>query len=227
MWQRAVGPAQENGDREKAGMYQAGQAVCLALFGNTVAARRLALAALDLGKGRDVEYSAAFALELAGDSSRAQELTDDLEKRFPEDTSVQFSYLPTLRALFALGRNDPSLALKKLEPAIRFDLAFPGTAFFAKFGSLHSAYLRGVAYLAAQQGNEAAGEFKKILDHRSIVLADPVGVLAHLQLGRALALAGNKVKAKPAYQHFFTLWKDADKDIPILTQAKAEYAKLQ
>jgi tetratricopeptide (TPR) repeat protein len=226
MWQRAVSLAQYNDDRETAAMYESAAAVCEAHFGNAAAARKHALAALELGKGRDVEYGAAFALQLSGDTSRARVLADDLAKRFPEDTSVQFSYLPTLYALFALAQNDPSRAIQQLQPALPYDLAFPGTAFFAKFGSLYSIYLRGEAYLAAKKGREAAAEFRKILDHRSLVLADPVGSLGRLQLGRALSLLGDKAKARAAYRDFLRVWKDADSDIPILKEAMAEYSKL-
>ncbi len=102
----------------------------------------------------------------------------------------------------------------------------PGTAFFAKFGGLYSAYVRGQAYLQAGRGREAAAEFQKILDHRGIVLADPVGALAHLQLGRAYVVSGDRARAKNAYQEFLTLWKDADGDIPILKKARADYAAL-
>ena len=227
MWQRAVGLAQETGDRERAGTYEAAAAASEAHFGNAVVATRHALAALELGNGRDVEFGAAFALQLSGETSRARALAENLAKRFPEDTSVQFSYLPTLRALFALAQNDPSRALEELQPALPHDLAFPGTAFFAKFGALYSAYVRGEAYLAARQGAEAAVEFKKILDRRALVLADPVGALARLQLGRAIALSGDKTKAKAAYLDFLRLWKAADSDIPILKEAQAEYSKLQ
>jgi len=129
MWQHAVSLAQETGDREKAGMYEAAAAVCQAHFGNAAAATRHALAALELGKGRDVKYAAAFALQLSGDTPRARALADDLAKLFPEDTSVQFSYLPTLHALFALAQNDPFRAIAQLQPALRYDLGFPGTAF--------------------------------------------------------------------------------------------------
>jgi hypothetical protein len=103
----------------------------------------------------------------------------------------------------------------------------PGTAFFAKFGGLYPVYTRGQAYLEAQQGREAAAEFQKVLDHRGIVLADPIGPVAHLQLGRALVLSGEKDRARTAYQDFLTLWKDADADIPLLKQARAEYARLR
>jgi tetratricopeptide (TPR) repeat protein len=226
LWQRAVGLAREAGDRERAGMYEAAAAVCEAHFGNGAAATQHALAALELGKGRDVEYSAAFALELSGGAGRARALADDLSNRFPEDTSVQFSYLPTLQALFALDQNDPSRAIDQLRPALLYDLAFPGTAFLANFGTLYSAYVRGVAYLAAMRSSEAAVEFNKILDHQALVLADPVGVLARLQLGRAMVQSGDKARAKAAYRDLLKLWKDADSDMPILKEARAEYSKL-
>ena len=225
--QRAISLARHLEHWEKAALYEAAAAACEAHFGNAAAAKRRALAALKIGKGRDVEYAAAFALAVAGDSSGAQTLADDLGKRFPEDTPVQFEYLPTLGALVALARNEPSKAIELLQPALAYDFALPGTAFAANFGGLYPAYVRGEAYLAAHRGVEAAAEFQKILDHRGVVGADPVGVLAHLQLGRAFALLGDKTKAKTAYQDFLTLWKDADPDIPILQQAKAEYAELR
>ena len=175
-----------------------------------------------------MEYAAAFALALSGDSSGSQRLAEDLAKRFPEDTPVQFEYLPTLRALSAISpigrRWTRSNDWKRRFPTIS---RMPGTAFFAKFGGLYPAYMRGEAYLAAGRGQEAAAEFQKVLDHRGIVLADPIGALAHLQLGRAYVVSGDMTKAKNAYQDFLTLWKDADPDIPVLKQARAEYARLR
>ena len=185
--------------------------------------------ALELSKSRDVAFGAGFALALSGDSSRSQALTEDLSRRLPEDTRVQFTYAPTLRALLALNHSQPSKALELLQTTIPYELGSPnkgGSEFLLGAGNLYPAYVRGLAYLAAHQGAEAAGEFQKILDHRGIVLSDPIGALAHLQLGRAYALSGDKTKAKSAYQDFLTLWKDADPDIPILKQAKAEYANL-
>lgn len=236
-WRHTIERAKQAGDREKAAIYQAAEAVCEAHCGNRDQAKERARAALELGKGRDVEYAAAFALALSGDSSGAQRLTEDLAERFPEDTPVQFEYLPTLRALFALAHEAPSDAIERLQTAHPYDLAMPGTAFFAKFGGLYPAYVRGQAYLEAGRGREAAAEFQKVLDHRGIVLADPIGALARLQLGRAYALEAQALhgtdadaawaKARAAYQDFLTIWKDADPDIPILKQSKAEYAKLQ
>jgi tetratricopeptide (TPR) repeat protein len=226
LWMRAIALSQQDGRRETAALYEAALAVCEAHFGNYDAARRWARSALELAKNRDVEYAAAFALALAGDSTGPQRLAEDLAKRFPEDTPVQFEYLPTLRALSAISQKAPLVAIERLETAIPYDLAVPGTAFFAKFGGLYPAYVRGQAYLQAGRGREAAAEFQKLLDHRGIVLADPVSALAHLQLGRAYVVSGDRSKAKSAYQDFLTLWKDADPDLPILKQAKAESAKL-
>jgi eukaryotic-like serine/threonine-protein kinase len=226
MWHHAIALTQHAGDCEKAAIYQAAAAVCEAHFGNQGAAKERARAAIELGKGRDVKYAAAFALALSGDASASQSLAEDLAKRFPEDTPVQFEYLPTLRALFALSQKAPLDAIEHLQTALPYDLAMPGTAFFAKFGGLYPVYVRGQAYLDAGRGRAAAAEFQKVLDHRGIVLADAIGSLAHIQLGRALVLLGEKDQARSAYQEFLTNWKDADADIPVLQQVRTEYAKL-
>ena len=226
MWERATALAQQAGNRERAALYESAAAVCEAHFGNGAAAKERARAALELAKGRDVEYAAAFALALSGDPSESQRLAADLEKRFPEDTPVQFEYLPTLHALSALAHRTPLDAVERLQRAVPYDFAMPGTAFFAKFGGLYTVYVRGQAYLAAGRGQEAASEFQKVLDHRGIVLADPTGALARLQLGRAYVVSGDMAKAKNAYKDFLMLWKEADSDISVLEQARAEYAKL-
>ncbi len=224
--QRAADLAQRAAQRERAALYQTGPALWEAFFGDAPAARRSAMAALALSNDREVEYGAAFALALSGDSSQSQTLANDLERRFPEDTAVRFSYLPALHALLALNHKEPSRAIELLQTAVPYELGAPPSSFFGFFGALYPVYVRGQAYLAANQGAEAAAEFQKILDHPGIVLSDPIGALAHLQLGRAFALSGDKTKAKSAYQDFLTLWKDADPDISILKQAKTEYAKL-
>jgi tetratricopeptide (TPR) repeat protein len=226
LWRRGIERAQQAGDREKSALYECAAAVCEVHFGNRDAAKERARAALQLGKGRDVVYAAAYALAVSGDIAESRRLAEDLAKRFPEDTPVQFEYLPTLRALFALHDKAPWDAIERLQTAIPYDLAMPGTAFFAKFGGLYPAYVRGQAYLEAGRGREAAAEFQKVLDHRGIVLADPIGALAHLQLARALVLSGEKDRARTGYQKFLALWKDADADIPVLQQASAEYANL-
>lgn len=226
MSSRAVEHALQAGQRERAGLWEAGAAVREALLGNTVDARKRATAALAFSNDREVEYGAAFALALSGDAGHAQALADDMERRFPEDTSVRFSYLPTLRAQLALDKGDAAKAQEALRIAIPYELGAPRSSVHALFGALYPIYARGEAYLSAHQNAEAATEFQKILDHPGIVVADPVGALAHLQLGRALAISGDAPKAKAAYEDFFSLWKDADPDIPVLKQARAEYARL-
>jgi serine/threonine protein kinase/tetratricopeptide (TPR) repeat protein len=218
--------AQQDSHKETAALYLAGAALWEALFGNTAKATQSAMGALDLSNNRGVEYGAALALALLGESSRPQTLADDLEKRFPEDTSVRFSYLPALRARIALNRRQPQKAIELTQTAVRHDFGSPGTAIHANFGALYPVYVRGEAYLAAHQGLEAAAEFQKIIDHPGIVVSDPIGAMARLYLGRAWSVAGDKMKAKTAYLEFLTLWKDADPDIPIFMEAKAEYASL-
>jgi serine/threonine protein kinase/Flp pilus assembly protein TadD len=225
---RAIDLARQEGQREVAASYQAARAVWEAVCGNSAEGKRNAMAALALSNGRDVEYAAGLALALSGDSSQSQPLADDLEKRFPEDTFAKFTYVPVLRALSALERGRPTDSVEQLQIALPYELAVNGLNFSHYYlGGLHSAYVRGEALLAAHQYAEAAAEFQKILDHRGIVGADPIGALAHLQLGRAFTLSEDLAKSKTAYQDFLTLWKDADPDIPILKQAQAEYAKLQ
>ena len=227
MSQRAADGAQQSGQRERAAGFEAGAALREAFFENASAATRSAAAALELSKDREAEYGAAFALAVTGDSKRAQTLTDDLEKRFPEDTCVKFEYVPELRALLAINRNDPSKALELLKVAEPYELGVPRSSFHAIYGVLYPIYVRGEAYLTLHQGTQAAAEFQKILDHPGIVISDPVGALARLQIGRAYAMSGEQAKAKNAYQDFLGLWREADPDIPILQQAKTEYARLQ
>jgi predicted Zn-dependent protease len=168
-----------------------------------------------------VEYQVALAMALIGDAPRVQALANDLSKQFPEDTVVQFKELPTLDALLALNRNEPLKAIEALQPATPYELGI-----MAMGAGLYPVYVRGEAYLAAREGGQAAGEFQKITDRRSIGL-NPVGALAHLGLARSYAMQGDTTKARAAYQDFLALWKDADPDIPILIAAKSEYAKLQ
>jgi tetratricopeptide (TPR) repeat protein len=218
--------AQRSGRRERAGLFEAGRAVWEAFYGNAAAARQSASKALALGRGRDVDYATAFALALSGDLPQSRALAEDLSREFPEDTFVQFMYLPTLRALFALNAHDGPAAIQALQIASRYDLALGGVGFIGRFGGLYPIYVRGLAYLAARQPAKAAGEFQRILDHRSIVLVDPMGAMARLQLARALALSGDTAKAKTAYSDLLQLWKTADPDIRVLEQAQSEYARL-
>ena len=224
---RAVSEAEQTAQRERAGLWEAGAAVREAMFGNAIEGKKRAWAALTLSKAREVKYGAAFALAVSGDSSRSETLANELETRFPEDTVVQFSYLPTIRARLALNQGDAPKAIELLQTAVPHELGVPPSSMSGLFGALYPIYMRGEAYLAAHRADEAAAEFQKVLDHPGIVVADPIGVLAHLQLGRAYALSGDKDKANIAYRDFLVLWKNADRDIPVLTQAEAEYAKLR
>jgi len=230
MSQLAADLARRTERQDTEALYEADAAVREALFGNVSTARQRAVKAIELSKSRDVAYGVGLALALSGDSFRSQQVTEDLSRRFPEDTRVQFTYAPTLRALLALNHSQPPKAVELLHTAIPYELGRPnngGSEFLLGAGNLYPAYVRGLAYMAAHQGAEAAAEFQKILDHRGIVISDPIGALAHLQLGRAYALSGDHTKARSAYQDFLSLWKDADPEIPIFNQAKTEYAKLQ
>jgi tetratricopeptide (TPR) repeat protein len=149
-----------------------------------------------------------------------------LAKRFPEDTIVQFNFLPTLRAKLAVGQGNASEGSERLKATTPYELG-QTTASTYGWTALYPVYVRGEAYLAAHQGNEAAAQFQRILEHPGIVLYEPIAALAHLEIGRAFAMQGDTAKAKAAYQDFLTLWKDADPDIPILIAAKAEYSNLK
>jgi predicted Zn-dependent protease len=216
--------ADQAGQKETAAGYSADAALREALLGNPAQARQNASAALELSNGRDVQFGATLAFALSGETAEAQKLTDDLAKRFPEDTQVQFNYLPTLHAQLALVRNEPSTAVDALKIASPYELGVPNQAAFAP--ALYPIYIRGMAYLAAKNGPAAAGELQKILDHRGIVFNELIGALAHLGLARAYALQGDTAKACAAYDDFFDLWKNADPDLPVLKQARLEHAKL-
>src|SRR5215469_3171406 len=218
---RASSSAKRRGENETAATYEAVAALREGLFGKAV--HRTALAK-ELSGGPDKYYAVVLALAYEGDQS--QGLADNFNKSFPENTVVQFNYLPTLRAKLALMNSNPQQALDALEVAAPYELGLP-TLWFYNWPNLYPVYVRGEAYLAARKGEEAAAEFQKILDHRGIVLNEPIGALAHLQIGRAYAIQGDREKAHAAYQNFLTLWKDADPNIPIYKEAKAEYAKLQ
>ena len=223
---RAADSAERAEEKETAATYYAVSALREALFGDAYKARQLAKIAKRHSHGRDMDYGVALALAYAGDTNRAQALTDDLGKRFPEDTIAQLIYLPTLRARLAVSRSNPQQAIDILQAAAPYELGLPGFGFY-NWPNLYPVYVRGEAYLAMHREREAVAEFQKIVDHRGIVLNEPIGALAHLQIGRAYARQNDPPKAKAAYQDFLELWKDADPDIPILKEAKAEYAKLQ
>jgi len=190
--QRAAELTQKANRLETAALYEMDAALREAFFGNASVARQRALAAQGLSKNRDVEYGVAFALAMAGHPSDAQTVADDLSRRFPEDTLVVSNYLPTLGGLLALNHSKPERAIELLQTAIPYEMGQSESG----VGNLYPAYVRGEAYLAAHHGAEAAAEFQKIIDHRGIVVLDPEGVLAYLQLGRVQALSGDKSKAR-------------------------------
>jgi eukaryotic-like serine/threonine-protein kinase len=218
---RAGDSANQVDKKEAAANYEAAAAMREAVVGNAASAKQRAQAAVDVPKARDTDALAAIALALAGDAALAGRLADDLAKRFPEDTLVQFNYLPTIRAATALSGGNPGRAIVALQVAAPYELGSPSGSL------LCPVYVRGEAYLAAHQGPAAAAEFQKIIDHPGVVGNNIIGALAHLGIGRAYALSRDTAKARAAYQDFLTLWQDADPDIPILKEARVEYAKLQ
>ena len=215
---------------ERAAMFQGARAVWNALFGIRQEAQRNAAAAMSISRGRDADYGPAFALALLRNTAQVHAIEANLEKRYPEDTSVQFSYLPTLRGLSALNEGDAAKALEMTQAAAPYEFAVPGTAYFtgsAFFGAMYPVYVRGLAYSRLGRHRDAANEFQKILDHPGIGLNDPIGPMARLQLARALSAAGDRAKSAAVYKDLLTLWKDADPDVPVVQEAKAESAKLQ
>jgi eukaryotic-like serine/threonine-protein kinase len=223
----AVAQARQSGQPERAALWEAGTAVREAVFGNAREAKDYATVALHLSNDREVEYGSALAFALSGEPKKAGQLANELAKRFPEDTSVQFSCLPVIRAELALNGKEPAKALEILQATAPNDLGVPRSSIHALFGALYPVYVRGEAYLMEGRGAEAAAEFQKVLDHNGIVVSDPIGAVARLQIGRAYAASGDTVKARSAYQNFLALWKDAGPDLPILKQAKAEFAALR
>jgi serine/threonine protein kinase/predicted Zn-dependent protease len=216
---RAQQVAHQNGDDETAAGYLVSAALREVETGDQNKAVLGVAQALAKSSGRNVQTLAALALARAGEVSRAQSIADDLSKRFPLDTLINNFWVPTIRAAIELNRGDTGRALQLLEATSDYELA-PDTYLF-------SIYLRGEVFLKTARGKGAATEFQKILNNPGIIDNFVLGALAHLGLARAYAMTGDSAKAKGSYQDFLTLWKDADPDIPILKQAKAEYAKLE
>jgi serine/threonine protein kinase/Flp pilus assembly protein TadD len=216
---RAVDSDIRNDLKESAAVSETGMSLTEAEFGNATAAKQDVAAALALAATPDVKANAALALAWVGEASRAKILAEELEKSSPSDTLVKFYWLPTIKAAMEMDANNAAQAVATLEVAEPYDLA--------RSGAMYPLYVRGQAQLAAHNGEAAATQFQKFLDHRGEALNDPTAALAHVGLARAYAMQGDTAKAKTAYNDFFSLWKDADSNIPILQQAKAEYAKLQ
>jgi len=221
LWQRVMESVQPRGDGAGLATLYAMRAHVEALFGARPAAIQDANDALKFSTGRDVLGVAGWSLALAGDTAHAQAAAQELEIRYPSNTLAKHVYSPVLRAELLLAGNQPGQAITALETAAPYDLAGNGTSV------MYAVYVRGEAYLRAHQGTAAAAEFQKILDHPGIVVNSPVGSLARLGLARAYAMEGDGAKSRTAYQDFFTAWKDADKDLPILIDARRQYAELR
>jgi eukaryotic-like serine/threonine-protein kinase len=219
LMQRSVQVSERLGSKGTTAVTEAGLALTQAEVGNVAKAKELCASSSRLASGRINLEQVAVALAMSGEASRAQAITADLSRRFPADTLLHAVYLPIVEALIAMNRKAPQDAIERLQTAVPYEL---GTA-----QGLLPVYIRGLAYLQAKRGTEAAAEFQKIVDHRGIAPVGPEHSLAKLGLGRSYVMTGDAAKARAAYQDFFALWKDADSDIPILKEAKAEYAKLQ
>ncbi|MFZ0479863.1 MAG: protein kinase [Terriglobales bacterium] len=221
---RAVESAKQNDEKEIAAQWRLESALREAEFGNRAKARKEAAQALSLAPTRDVQALAALVFAQAGDSAHARSLANDLEKRFPQNTMIKGYWLPSVRAAIEIERNNPSKAIELLRAAAPYDLANPSPG---PGGLLQPVYTRGQAYLLLHQGDRAAAEFQRFHAYRGVVGNDPLGALAYLGMARAAVVEGNRGKARAAYEDFLTLWTDADPGIPVLRQARTEYAKLQ
>jgi eukaryotic-like serine/threonine-protein kinase len=223
--QAAVKSEIRAGREELAARWRAQQALREAEIGNFSGARKGAMEALALSAGREVGIAAALALARAGDVEAARRMADSLRQEYPVDTMLLYFWLPTIQSAIELNRGDPQKAIATLAWTRTYELGMPYG--FDNLGNLYPVYVLGLAQLKAGQAQESAAEFQKMIDHPGIVLNWVTGALAHLQLGRAQAMMGDKAAARKSYQDFLALWKDADPDIPIYQQAKSEYAKLR
>jgi hypothetical protein len=217
--QRAVESAKRNDEKEAAANHEIAAAQAEADYGNSERARQGVAAALSLSSSPDVLPGAALVLAIAGDSTRAQAIAENLLKRMPASTLDREYWVAAIRAAMELHRNNPGKALEFLQATSPYE--------YSDSCSLYAVYLRGQARLLLSQGKDAVADFQEILDHRGLVGNSDQGALAHLGLARAYAMSNDPVRARTAYQDFFTLWKDADPEVPILLVAKSEYAKLQ
>ena len=224
---RAVESVQRASGKALSAGFLAEHALREALVGNLASAKRGAEEALNFTENSDKHYTratAAIALGLAADSQKPLHVAEDLAQRFPENTSIRFHFLPMIRAAVAIHSANRSKAMEVCAAEARFEMGAPQYMYDLR---LYPVFLHGLACLAGHDGAQAAVEFQKIIDHPGITLTEPIGSLAHLGLGRAYAMSGDSAKARSAYQDFFALWKDADADVPILKQAKTEYAGLK
>ena len=219
--QQAAQAAKTADAPERAAMWKANEALREAEVGDREQARKMATEALTLSAGADIDIPVALTLARAGDIVQAQKQAEKLDREFPQATMVQNYALPVIRAAIELRKNNPSAAIEILEVTLPYEMGS------SAFGFLYPAYLRGEAYRMAGQGQQAAVEYQKLLDHPGVTLNFITAALARLQLARSLAMTGNKAAARKSYEDFLTLWKHADEDLPILKAAKAEYQGLQ
>lgn len=189
--------------------------------GDSARAAQIAATPLEAPNNRDGKQYLALAFARAGNIEQARKMADALDQDAPLDTLVQNYSLPTIRAAIKLNANDPAGAIAALQPSLKYELSFN-----LSFNALYPAYIRGLAYLQLGEGRLAAAEFQKLMDHRGLVATDVIGALAHLQMARAKKMMGDDASARKWYEDFLALWKDADPDVPIYQQAKAEYARL-
>ena len=219
--ERAVRSAKHADHPENVPSWKVNEALREAEIGSSAQARQLAAEALALDAGKDIATRVALVLARCGEAAQAQKLVDKLDSEFPYDTIMQFYYLPSIRASIELSRHNPQKAVEALQDAMRYEMGSPSS-----FGSLYPAYLRGEAYLSAGQGQQAAAEFQKLIDHPGVVLNFVTGAVAHLQLARAEVMSGDREAARKSYQRFLELWKNADPELPLLQAAQAEYKRL-
>lgn len=223
--QRAIASAVRSGSKETAAAWDMNSALREAEFKNIAEARREVTAAMATAPSRDVTILVALALARIGDAEQAKRIADDLAVRFPLNTVIRHYWLPSIYASLELARHDPAKAIEILQTTQPYELATPLPQYEVG-GSLYPVYLRGLAYLALGRGKEAVAEFHKFLEHRGVAVNSPLAALARLQLGRAYKLAGDSVNARSSYQEFFGLWKDADPNTPVLTEARLEYQQI-
>ena len=216
----AVSSAEVTGRKERAAGCEGDAALREALFGNGAEAKRYAAAALSHSKARDVQFVSALAFALVGDKDKAVEVADLIKSKYPEDTIAKFNYLPTIYAAIALDDGDPARAIEFLKVATPVELGLGGGTSYSTY--MYPVYVRGLAYLAAKQGDAAVGEFQKILNWPGVVVNEPIGALAYLQLARARRLNGQEAEAKASYGSFLQLWKSADNTFPLVAAVEAE-----
>ncbi len=223
--QQAATAAQRADQKETGAVYYALASMREGILGESAMAKQFAGQAMAWSSARDVQAMAATGLAFAGDAAKAESIAADLNKKYPQDTLVNTAWLPVIRGQIAVSHGDYDKALSILAPDSTDD--YGAVVAGGITPAMLPVYVRGLAYLGAKRGKEAAAEFEKFLTHRGVYVNQPNGAAARLGLARAYALEGDDAKARVAYQDFFALWKDADPDVPLLVQAKAEYAKLK